>query len=211
VIVRAAWKGIQVKNIPIKVHYDLHDRVSHFRPFKDFSRISVLNTVLVVIALMYIKPRDFFRNLKKKDLKRILTESILESKDSNLKKSLSIALGVFLGLAPIWGFQTVAVLGSAFLLRLNKLIAFTFSNISLPPLIPFIIYGSLKIGSVFTGSSVIPSLSELSSYAVIKQNLTQYIIGSFILAASMSLLFGLCGYLILSIPGITKNKKVANA
>ncbi|HEX6889262.1 MAG TPA: DUF2062 domain-containing protein, partial [Chryseolinea sp.] len=41
-------------------------RVSHFRPFKDFSRISVLNTVLVTIALLYIKPRDFFRAIKKK-------------------------------------------------------------------------------------------------------------------------------------------------
>ncbi len=69
VIVRAAWKGIVVKNIPIQVLYDPAERVSHFRPFRDFTRISILNTVLVTNALLYIKPRDFFRRAKKKVLK----------------------------------------------------------------------------------------------------------------------------------------------
>lgn len=63
-IVRSAWKGIPVENIPVQVHYQ--DRVSHFRPVRDFARISVLNTILVTCTLLYIKPRDFFRNLKKR-------------------------------------------------------------------------------------------------------------------------------------------------
>jgi glycosyltransferase involved in cell wall biosynthesis len=66
VIVRAAWKGIPVKNIPIQVLYDPNERVSHFRPFQDFTRISILNTVLVLITLIYIKPRDLVKKLKKK-------------------------------------------------------------------------------------------------------------------------------------------------
>ncbi len=70
VIVRSAWKGIPVKNIPIQVLYDPTERVSHFRPFKDFTRISILNTILVLITLLYIKPRDFFFNFKRKGIKR---------------------------------------------------------------------------------------------------------------------------------------------
>jgi glycosyltransferase involved in cell wall biosynthesis len=67
VIVRASWNGIDIVEIPIDVFYpEKEKRISHFRPFKDFGRISVLNTVLVTIALLYIKPRDFFRSLKKK-------------------------------------------------------------------------------------------------------------------------------------------------
>jgi hypothetical protein len=67
VLVTAAWKGIEIAEVPVKVFYaDKLERVSHFRPFKDFSRISVLNTVLVIITLLYIKPRDFLRGLKKK-------------------------------------------------------------------------------------------------------------------------------------------------
>lgn len=64
VIVRAAWNGVPVKNVPVKVLYDPAERVSHFRPFQDFTRISLLNTVLVSIAMAYIKPRDFLRKLK---------------------------------------------------------------------------------------------------------------------------------------------------
>jgi len=67
VLVRSSWKGIQMTSVPVKVFYaDKGKRVSHFRPFKDFTRISILNTVLVTIALVYIKPRDFVRGLKKK-------------------------------------------------------------------------------------------------------------------------------------------------
>lgn len=72
VLVRSAWAGIDVIEVPVKVYYpEKGKRVSHFRPFKDFSRISVLNTVLVTIALLYIKPRDFFRRFKKKSSARL--------------------------------------------------------------------------------------------------------------------------------------------
>lgn len=67
VLVRSAWAGIDVVEVPVKVFYHAKEkRVSHFRPVQDFSRISVLNTVLVTITFLYIKPRDFLRSLKKK-------------------------------------------------------------------------------------------------------------------------------------------------
>jgi glycosyltransferase involved in cell wall biosynthesis len=76
VIVRAAWKGIEVLEVPVRVFYpEKEKRISHFRPFRDFSRISVLNTVLVTIAFLYIKPRDFFKSLKKKISGRFSTNS----------------------------------------------------------------------------------------------------------------------------------------
>lgn len=68
VLVRAAWAGIPVKEVPVKVFYaEKGKRISHFRPFKDFTRISILNTVLVTITLLYIKPRDLVRGIKKKN------------------------------------------------------------------------------------------------------------------------------------------------
>lgn len=67
VLVRSAWHGIEMAHVPVRVFYaEKEKRVSHFRPFKDFTRISILNTFLVTIALLYIKPRDLFRSLKKK-------------------------------------------------------------------------------------------------------------------------------------------------
>lgn len=207
IIVRSAWKGIPVKNIPIEILYDPKERVSHFRPFKDFTRISILNTVLVVIALFYIKPRDFFRTLKKKGLSKFLTENILHSGDSNAKKALSIALGVFIGISPFWGFHTVIVLFLAVLFRLNKIIAFAFSNVSFPPLIPFIIYGSLQLGSIFIHNETPLFLDSSITLEDVKNNITQYIIGSFILASLSAVIFGLSGYLMLTFFSTFKNKK----
>ena len=206
VIVRSAWKGIEVKNIPIQVLYDPAERVSHFRPFQDFTRISILNTVLVFITLFYIKPRDFFRSLKKKGIKKFFLENILESNDSNTTKSLSIALGVFIGISPFWGFQTIIVLALAVLFRLNKVISFAFSNISFPPFIPFIIYGSLKIGSYFIQSTKPLFFDSSMTFSDIQVNINQYLVGSFILAAAMSILFGLSVYILLTIFSTFRNK-----
>jgi uncharacterized protein (DUF2062 family) len=207
VIVRSAWKGVSVKNIPIKVLYDPEERVSHFRPFQDFTRISILNTVLVLISLLYIKPRDFFRKLKKKGFKNFFLENILESDDSNARKSLSVALGVFIGISPFWGFQTIIVLFLAMLFNLNKAISFAFSNISFPPFIPFIIYGSLKMGSYFIQSKKPLIFDSSMTFSDIQVNIGQYLVGSFILATVMSILFGLFGYILLTIFSTFKNKK----
>jgi glycosyltransferase involved in cell wall biosynthesis len=207
VIVRSAWKDIPVKNIPVQVLYDPEERVSHFRPFKDFTRISILNTVLVTISLFYIKPRNFYRKLKKKGLKKFLLENILESNDSNARKAFSMALGVFIGICPFWGFQTILVLFLAVLLKLNKAIAFAFSNVSFPPLIPFVIYGSLKIGSYFITSDKPLILSMDMTLADIQKNIVQYLVGSFILATFMAILFGLTGYLLLTLASNLKHKK----
>jgi glycosyltransferase involved in cell wall biosynthesis len=211
VIVRSAWRGVPIKNIPIQILYDPKERVSHFRPFQDFTRISILNTVLVVITLVYIKPRDFFRGLKKKGIKHFFLENVVHSDDSNLKKSLSIALGVFIGISPFWGFQTVIVLFLAVLFRLNKAISFIFSNISIPPAIPFIIYGSVLIGSNFIHSDEILILEKSITFTDIKNNMSQYIVGSFILATITAFTFGILAYFLMTISSITKNKKIKNA
>ncbi|PBJ12656.1 DUF2062 domain-containing protein [Flavobacterium sp. ACN6] len=198
VIVRAAWKGIVVKNIPIQVLYDPAERVSHFRPFQDFTRISILNTVLVTNVLLYIKPRDFFRRAKKKGFKKFFLEDILESSDSDFKKSAAIALGIFIGLSPFWGFQTILLFTFAAIFRLNKVIAYLTSNVSFPPFIPLIIYGSLKIGSFFVTSDAPLILDTSMTFEDIQKNAAQYIVGSLILATVSALSVGFISYLLLT-------------
>jgi uncharacterized protein (DUF2062 family) len=207
IIVRTAWKGVTVKNVPIKILYDPNERVSHFRPFKDFTRISILNTILVLITLIYIKPRNFFRSFKKKSFKDFLREDILESNDSNLKKSLSIALGTFIGISPFWGFQTVIVIFFSVTLRLNKILAFAFSNISLPPMIPFIIFGSLLVGSYIVPSETQLVFDTSITFTAIKNNMQQYLVGSFILALSTAVILGFLSFLLLTFFNTFKNKK----
>lgn len=199
VIVRAAWKGIKVDYVPVSVYYPPPDeRVSHFRPFKDFSRISVLNTVLVLITFLYIKPRDFWRYIKKKRLREHLYDLFLKKDESILRKSLAVMLGIFMGIAPIWGFQLVVAIGLAYLLRLNRAIVILAANISIPPMIPVIISGSYLFGAFLLGEkpAIPPSLTDLSVDTIWK-DFTQYFIGSLGFGATSALLLGAFTYALL--------------
>jgi 3-hydroxymyristoyl/3-hydroxydecanoyl-(acyl carrier protein) dehydratase len=57
-LIRTAWKGIPALPVPVRVHYaPKSERITHFRPGKDFFRISVLNAVLTLLAVCYGYPR----------------------------------------------------------------------------------------------------------------------------------------------------------
>lgn len=62
-LVFQCWKGVRMRPVGIRVYYPPEgERVTHFRPFRDFFRISVLNTVLCVLALFYGLPSRLFRS-----------------------------------------------------------------------------------------------------------------------------------------------------
>lgn len=68
-LVFAAWNGVRIKSIPIKVYYPPQsERVSHFRPAKDFTRISILNTILCVGAIVYGLPVRIYKSIANKTL-----------------------------------------------------------------------------------------------------------------------------------------------
>lgn len=61
-LVFASWHGVEIVEMPIEVYYPpREERVSHFRPGKDFLRITVLNTVLCFLAVVYGLPLRLFR------------------------------------------------------------------------------------------------------------------------------------------------------
>lgn len=66
-LVFAAWAGVQICSVPVKVYYPpVEERVSHFRPVYDFVRISILNTILCVAALVYGYTRRLLRSIKRR-------------------------------------------------------------------------------------------------------------------------------------------------
>ncbi len=102
-----------------------------------------------------------------------------------------------MGIAPFWGFQSVLILFMAHVLKLNKAIAFAFSNISIPPFIPLIIYGSLLLGRCFIHADKPLFLNNSITFGAIGDSLAQYIVGSFLLATLMGILFGVVGYVLM--------------
>jgi glycosyltransferase involved in cell wall biosynthesis len=202
VLVRAAWRGVKIDWIPVSVYYPPPElRVSHFRPFKDFTRISILNTVLVLLTFIYIKPRDFIRMLfDKKKINQLLNEHLFHPHHSDPVKAASIALGVFMGIVPIWGFQMLVAVAIAFIFRLNKAMVLIASNISIPPMIPLIIFASYKLGAIWMGSN--PGHLEFSrdlSLESIRNNLKQYILGSTTLAILAGCIAGLLAFALLKL------------
>lgn len=66
-LVGAAWRGVDLIPIKINVFYPkAEERVTHFRPFLDFFRISVLNTVLCILAIVYGLPSRMIRRARRR-------------------------------------------------------------------------------------------------------------------------------------------------
>jgi uncharacterized protein (DUF2062 family) len=159
----------------------------------------VLNTILVIITIFYIKPRDFFRKVFiKRELKQMLYEQWYDPQQTDQVKALSIAFGVFMGIVPIWGFQLVAAIFLAILFKLNKPLVIIAANISVPPMIPFIIFGSYKAGAIWMGTNAMQmNFSNELSLESISRNLQQYMYGSITLAIFAGAFFGLISFLLL--------------
>ncbi len=189
VLVRAAWAGIPVRAVPVSVYYPPPgERVSHFRPFKDFTRISVLNTVLVTIAILWIKPRDFLRSLTSAEgWKRLWRSLFSHPEESNLRKAASVGFGVFMGIVPVWGFQLLIGIPMALLLRLNKMLFLIAANISIFPFTAFWLLASLVVGKWMLGSDWHFNLEGITLERV-KQDGLAFFAGGSVLALGMGLL-----------------------
>ena len=63
-MVFATWHGVEIVSKQVDVFYPpKEERISHFRPVTDFSRIFVLNTCLCILAIVYALPLKIIRFL----------------------------------------------------------------------------------------------------------------------------------------------------
>ncbi|MCX2745374.1 DUF2062 domain-containing protein [Mangrovivirga sp. M17] len=201
VIVKSAWSGINVKNIPIKVHYEPgKERITHFRPFRDFTRISILNTYLFILAALYFIPVRFVKSLTKQRIKDFINENFFNADEPVHTKALSMGFGVFMGIFPIWGYQLLVGIPLAHFFRLNKALFILAANISIPPMIPFIIYISYRIGYYFVSN---PTMDLFFSHGItleqIKNNLMQYLAGAVVFSVVAGLLTFVTSYFYFSL------------
>lgn len=95
VIVKLAWKNVRIIPINIQVIYDKNERISHFRPFRDFTRISILNTWLVILTLLYYLPKRLFVYIRKKGLFAIIKQEAIKPGESNMSKAASVGFGFY--------------------------------------------------------------------------------------------------------------------
>jgi glycosyltransferase involved in cell wall biosynthesis len=201
ILVRAAWRGVPILSMPVNVYYaPPEERVSHFRKFRDFARVSAVNTILVFMALLWVRPVQIFRELRKKSFRQIIRDHVFNSSDSNVRLALSVAAGFFIGVSPIWGWQIVIAFGAAQLLKLNKFVTVAAANISIPPMIPLILFASLFMGKLMLGAGTAGlAYNPGISFQWIKMNLIQYLAGSVFLGACLAITGGTATYILLRI------------
>lgn len=178
VIVRLAWKNVKFHPVAIRVLYDMEERVSHFRPGRDFFRISVLNSVLVLGALFYYYPKKLFSYNTIETIKR----EAIKPNESNFMKALSLGFGVFMGIIPLWGFQLLIGIPLSVLFKMNKVLFVAAANISIPPMIPFILYASMIVGQFIVGGEINHETIFSLELEDVQRNAYQYLIGAIALS-----------------------------
>jgi uncharacterized protein (DUF2062 family) len=195
-MVRASWLGIELVPVPIQSSYQPDQlRHSHFRPVRDLAHITIMNIGLVVQS--WVVPQSLRRAWslgQRKSWWKVVTDFFSEHAEDPGRIALAVGLGLFCGIAPIWGYQMLVAAGLAHFFRLNKAITLVASNISIPPVMPFILYGSLALGHwLFNGTPLNLSPSQITRASALDY-LMQWVVGSFVLGALVALLGTLATY-----------------
>lgn len=105
-----------------------------------------------------------------------------------------------MGIVPLWGFQLMIAIGLSFLFRLNKALVIVAANVSIPPMIPLILFLSHLTGAFWMGEHAqnIAFSTDLS-LDILRASLMQYIVGAVSLATMAGVLFGLLTYVFLKL------------
>jgi uncharacterized protein (DUF2062 family) len=113
-----------------------------------------------------------------------------------------------MGILPVWGFQMLIAIAVSILLKLNKALVIIAANVSIPPMIPVVIYLSHFTGRIWMGKeSRVLLFSDEITLEFIHNNFLQYVYGAVTLAIAAGVTFGLITYGLLK---LTKRKS-ANA
>lgn len=132
----------------------------------------------------------------KQRLKNFLTSDFKIKHESNEKVAAAIAVGVLVGILPVWGFQMMVGVAIAQFFGLNRLVVLATSNISLPPMIVGILYGSYLCGSLIFDD--VPSISmEGISLDIMLASGKCYFVGAIILAIISAVIAYIISFLLL--------------
>jgi glycosyltransferase involved in cell wall biosynthesis len=177
-LIAAAWNGIPVKSIPIHLYYPPRGKsVSHFRPLRDFASIFRVNSKAALIKIFLpwravgISGKGWRHNLL----------FVFTSAASPSVASRSLAVGVFMGIMPIYGFQVALLTAITPAFRLHWPLAFLGVNISCAPLLPFVIAAGIKVGKIVVPLLPFKMPSLLWAHAFAKGGI-EWFVGSTVIA-----------------------------
>lgn len=161
--------------------------------------MSIFNRIIIFISPLWMKPRDIYYSIRRGEAKKIFREQILRTQDSNLKMATAIGFGIFMGIFPIWGLQMLVAVFLAAFFRLNKAIVLLAASISIPPVIPFLLYLSFLTGGMLLNQRLNIEFNTQFDFENIQNDLFQYYIGAGFFASIAGLFSGVLSYILLFI------------
>jgi glycosyltransferase involved in cell wall biosynthesis len=188
-MVRASWTGVLIVAVPVKCTYADGIRNSHFRPVKDLAHITLMNIGLVLQSwFVPLTLRIAWSHGEKWSLQKTVREFFAEHTEKSSRLAAAVGLGLFFGILPIYGFQIMVGAAVAHQLRLNKATLLLASHISIPPVVPFILYGSMVLGHwLFTGQSLDISPHQITKGLTL-EHFVEWIVGSVALGVAVGLI-----------------------
>ena len=105
-----------------------------------------------------------------------------------------------MGIVPLWGFQLLIAIALSIFFKLNKALVIIAANISIPPMIPLILFLSHYTGKIVMGNQAVDlSFNREINFNTFQNSFLQYILGAVTLSIVAGLLFGLVTYAVLRI------------
>jgi glycosyltransferase involved in cell wall biosynthesis len=203
VMVKAAWAGIPLLARPVTADYAAPtSRLSHFDPWRDMVQISRLHSRLSMQAfcvpalLRKLSATGQLHHLPRgQRVRTILRHLFSEHTESPGRLAAAVGLGLFCGIAPIWGFQIITAVALAHKFRLNKAIAVTASHVSFPLAAPFILAAGLMLGHYLWTGGLIDFRPEAAARQI-PLYFAEWFFGSIVLAILAGTLGTLVAWLI---------------
>lgn len=198
VLVRAAWAGVELRDVDISVYYPPADeRISHFCGFMDNFRLTLLNTRLTFRSIApwphrkLVAPDEVEQKITLlhplRSLRTLLTENVTPR-----QLAAAGAVGIVLGTVPLLAAHTIAILLVAGFFRLNKLAAVGVSQLCMPPLVPGL---CIETGYFMRNGQFLTELSiETLGYQALDR-LYEWLLGSLLVAPLLAAVVALIIYL----------------
>ncbi len=187
VLIKAAWNGVPVKELPVRLYYlPAEKEVSHFRPVRDFMRISMVNSkaaikrIFLPVTVLEVPGATWREKIV------ALAKHELRANTSPKKAASSVSVGVFMGIFPIHGLQVITLMGLSVLLRLNRPLAFLGVSVSSAPFLPFLIIIAVAIGKVVLPENLV-AINGQNTARTIAQGAIEFVVGSIILSIVASI------------------------
>ncbi len=221
VIIRMAWGGCGILNVPVRVHYPPQgERVSHFHPFWDNVGFSCLylymnfSHLLIPVPHKRLVPRPaaerglrgwWNRMLKLADLPQELTRGgpikrfralvhyLVREKNTPGELGLAVGIGAFIGCSPWIGFHWILALYAATRVHLNRIACIAATNVSFGPLTALIAIASIWLGKLLLGQPLwIPRTTNWQVLGNFAwQSLGAWVLGSAIIGLAAAFATGL--------------------